>query len=294
MEKSQELEGFWNWIPAFRTVAEHQCIAAAAGELGVGRSAISRTIRLLEEELGTELFHRNGRKLRLSREGEAFLRAVRLGMRVIHEGFAQLRSDEPSGRFVVSSSGPCLHLLQPVLREAAERWPKLAIQVVFVPSAKTNAQLRRGEIDLALLTDPIPGDDIQLEHLCTLEHGIYCGPGHPLQGANDPDPARVLEHPFVAPHADAATGDPWPPSLGREVGLRVHQLSLALDVCASGRFLGVFPDCAVRRSGLRLERLPLDWIEPLTAYAARRVDVADGMPVNHVIARIRDQLTVEA
>lgn len=290
MEKSQELDPFWNWIPAFRAVAEHQNLSSAAVALGQSRSALSRTIRLLEDSIGRELFRRSGRALSLNREGEAFLRAVRLGMRVIHEGVTQLQSPEPSGRLVISCTGPCLHLLEPVLRESPTRWPQLSIEVKCVPSPEVATCLRRGEIDLALLADAYSDEETQLELLSQLEYGIFCGRQHPLFEQAEIEPAQILEYPFVAPHTEAGAGDPWPVSLDREVGLRVHQLSLAIEVCANGEFLGVFPRHSAGSCQRELRELPCEWISPHNAYAVRRSDVAENMPAALVVARIREVL----
>lgn len=292
MTRSMEIDPFWAWIPAFRVVAEHGSLSEAAATLDISRSALSRSIRLLEAAVGVELFWRSGRTLQLNRKGEQFLEAVRLGMRVVHEGYSQVRSDTPSGRLVISSSGPCLHLVQPVLGELRSRWPELAIDLCFAPPAETNSRLLRGEIDLAFLTDPRPDEAVQMELLCTLEHGIFCSSSAPLAQLPAVDATQVLEHPFVAPHKDAAPGDPWPASLPREVGLRVHQLSLAMDLCARGYFLGVFPVGAVTESVYRevLHRLPVDLVPALPAYAVRRVDVAEGMPAARLLERVRNHL----
>ncbi|MEM7165776.1 MAG: LysR family transcriptional regulator [Planctomycetota bacterium] len=292
MTKSREIEPFWSWIPAFRAVAEHQSLSEAAAALDISRSALSRSIRLLEQNVGVELFRRSGRTLSLNRRGEQFLESVRLAMRVVHEGFSQVRSETPTGKIVVSSSGPCLHLIEPVLSEVTLMWPDLDVEVCFCPPAETNAKLLRGEIDLALLTNPTADDTVQLERLGELEYGVYCGLGHALQGLTQPAPEAVLEHAFVAPHTNALPGDPWPPSLPREVGLRVHQLSLAMQVCARGQLLGVFPDAAVARSAMAesLQRVPFDVLPALPAYAVRRADVADQMPAQRLLELVRAAL----
>lgn len=296
LSKAQEIDPFWSWIPAFRAVAEHQSLSQAAESLGVSRSALSRTIRLLEQAVGSDLFRRSGRSLQLNREGESFLDAVRLGMRVVHEGYKQVQSREPSGKMVISSSGPCLHLLQPVLLEAGSIWPKLTLEVLFVPPPVTNARLLRGEIDLALLADPVPGEEVQLEMLGPLHHGVFCGPNHPLYRKPEVGPEEVLEHPFVAPPVNAVSGDPWPPSLSRDIGLRVHQLSLALEVCQRGELLGVFPTTAVKRSPWadKLWQIPFDVVPSFSAYAVRRVDVAEHMPAARILDRIRYHMAHEA
>ena len=52
MDKVQRLHRFWSWLPAFSAVAETQHLPSAALKLHVSPSALSRTIRLLEDDLG--------------------------------------------------------------------------------------------------------------------------------------------------------------------------------------------------------------------------------------------------
>jgi LysR family glycine cleavage system transcriptional activator len=61
-----------NALKAFEAAARHQSFTAAAGELFVTHAAISRHIRELEEALGTDLFIRTGRGVKLTESGERF------------------------------------------------------------------------------------------------------------------------------------------------------------------------------------------------------------------------------
>ena len=51
MERMRRLTTLWSWLPGFRAVAETQHLPTASKQLHVGASALSRTIRLLEEAL---------------------------------------------------------------------------------------------------------------------------------------------------------------------------------------------------------------------------------------------------
>ena len=63
-------------LRGFRAAARHLSFTRAAQELFLTQSAVSRGIRTLEEQLGTPLFHRVNRALRLTHEGEHLFRAV--------------------------------------------------------------------------------------------------------------------------------------------------------------------------------------------------------------------------
>src|SRR5688572_16914551 len=63
------LSPLWNWLPAFRAVAETENVHEASRYLHVTPSAVSRAVKLLESEVGVALFNRSGRNVRLTREG---------------------------------------------------------------------------------------------------------------------------------------------------------------------------------------------------------------------------------
>ncbi len=62
-------------------VVDHGSFTAAAGAVGVSQPSLSQGVRALESELGVELFHRSGRRVRLSAAGEAFLGPARRALR---------------------------------------------------------------------------------------------------------------------------------------------------------------------------------------------------------------------
>ena len=104
MERLRRLCEFWNWLPAFRAVAETSHLPSASEEFGVSASALSRAIHLLEKNLGIELFQRQGRGLQLNEAGEQFLAVVRDAMRLVDDGLSTIGALDRSGPFYVSTS----------------------------------------------------------------------------------------------------------------------------------------------------------------------------------------------
>ena len=66
-----------NTLSTFRAVAEVQNLRAAAEALHLTHSAVSQQIRVLEDQLGFQLFERRGRRVVINAAGEALLRACR-------------------------------------------------------------------------------------------------------------------------------------------------------------------------------------------------------------------------
>lgn len=269
MERVRRLYQLWTWLPAFRVVGETQHLPTASEELRVSASSLSRAIKQLEEELGCQLFERSARGLQLTDAGERLLNALRQGMRSIHEGVAAVETGEFVRQITVATSTPfARELVLPAVRLVRQLTLTPAIQSVDPDRVIT--ELLGGSIDLALMIHPPASPDILAEPLMDVAQGVYCGRGHPLFDAQQISLDHVLSFAFVGP--PAGVDDGWPPELPRTIGLAIEQLSLAIDACAEGDVLGVFPDLTARRAVAqqRLRRLPIDLDYQSTVYLLRR------------------------
>jgi LysR family glycine cleavage system transcriptional activator len=108
-----------NTLPAFRAVARLSNLRAAAEELSLTHSAVSQQIKLLEEQLGFELFDRRGRRIALNAAGAALLRAV-------EPALAQL--DDGMRAAAAAASGAEHRIRVTLLPSFAQRWllPRMA------------------------------------------------------------------------------------------------------------------------------------------------------------------------
>lgn len=87
-----------NALAAFEAAARHLSLTKAAEELNVTAGAISKQVRLLEDEIGSPLFVRRHRALDLTREGETLASSLRDGFDRISSTFRQVKaSSGPSG-----------------------------------------------------------------------------------------------------------------------------------------------------------------------------------------------------
>jgi DNA-binding transcriptional LysR family regulator len=94
-------------VIAFVTVADEGSFTRAGERLGIGRSAVSRSVRKLEDQLDARLFLRTTRSTALTREGERFYENCRPGVeRIVQalEDMRDLRQGPPRGRLRVGAS----------------------------------------------------------------------------------------------------------------------------------------------------------------------------------------------
>jgi len=271
MRRVRRLQQLWNWLPAFRVVAEHEHLPTAGADLGVSPSALSRSVKLLEEQLGRPLFDRVGNALILNHAGRDLLAAVRDGMRIVDEGLETVAATREIGPVTVSVPGPfASELVLPVLASLRSVHPRLSPVVRSHPTDDLAALLTRGTLDLALTDDIVVDPAVSSEPLGELRHSVFCGPGHPLHGERRVSLERLLAHDFVAPVADArgVIPDAWPAHRPRRVALSVTHMSVAIEACARGELLAVLPDLVGRPRSLH--RLPWRKLGVTTLYLLRR------------------------
>jgi DNA-binding transcriptional LysR family regulator len=97
-------------LAAFEAAARHLSLTKAADELNVTPGAISKQVRMLEEELGISLFLRRHRALELTREGETLAAALREGFERMSSTFRQIKSLGGQAVATIGSTMAMAHL----------------------------------------------------------------------------------------------------------------------------------------------------------------------------------------
>ena len=141
----------------FYRVAAAGSFTRGAEELHITQSAVSQAIKNLESRLGTALFLRDGRKIRLSREGEILLQHVSRGIHNFSTGERLLNemTGFDSGEVKIGVSDTiCRYHLVPLFRDFAEAYPGVRIQVKNRTSTGILTLLQSGSIDFGIITVP--------------------------------------------------------------------------------------------------------------------------------------------
>ena len=282
----------WNWLPAFLEIADSGSVVAAARRLGLTPAAVSRTLRLLEDHLGAEVFNRVGRALVLNSRGAVIQAAVRAAVAGVERGLRDALEDPFSGPLRIASLGVVTeHFVVPELIALKRAHPELVPEHVHVGTREANAQLARGELDLALHYEALTAEGVTIERLGATTMSVYCGPRHPLFGKKRVTRQEVLAHPFSVPQIgdSGRIQDGWPVDHLRATGMRVTLLQSNLQVCRSGILLTVLPDVVARAAG-GLRRLPFDALPVIEVFAARATNAVARASVVAIIDGVRARL----
>lgn len=135
-------------LRAFEAAARHESFSRAAEEIHVTPGAISHQIRALEEELGSPLFTRNGKRITITDSGQRFATAIRKSLGDIAAAAEAVQQQGRQQRLVVSSPPSfASRWLAPRLWKFVDRHP--GIEVVLQSSSHLN-DLARDGIDVGL------------------------------------------------------------------------------------------------------------------------------------------------
>lgn len=121
-----------NALAAFEAAARHLSLTKAAEELNVTPGAVSRQVRMLEEELGSPLFLRRHRAVELTREGETLAASLYDGFERISSTFRQIRSFGGQANVTIGTTMAMAHLwLMPRMGAFWNRNPDIVVDHVI-------------------------------------------------------------------------------------------------------------------------------------------------------------------
>jgi DNA-binding transcriptional LysR family regulator len=173
-------------IHYFRTAARLGSIRAAAEYLRVAPSAVSRQIGKLETAIGTPLFERLPRGLRLNSVGEMFLYHAREGMNQIDRARAlidEMRGMRRGHVTIVTTESVANGLLPNILVEFWQQFPEISVTINTARSLNAFNAVLAGEADLALGFDRPSGLPLQTLASATLHIGVVVARDHPFAKA---------------------------------------------------------------------------------------------------------------
>ena len=141
----------------FKEVAEVGNIPDAAQALYISQSAVSQSIKQLENDLQTRLFSRNSRGVTLTAEGKMLYEYVRSAMGLLETGEEKLsqRRELQMGHLTIGASDTVTgQFLTPYLDAFHHQHPGIRLKIVSGRSAKVLSMLRSGAVDIAFASSP--------------------------------------------------------------------------------------------------------------------------------------------
>jgi LysR family transcriptional regulator, cys regulon transcriptional activator len=177
-------------------------ITAAARQLRASQPAISRQLKLLEEDLGFQVFERRGRALiRTTPAGDDIIaRAVNIlrEIRNIHRVSSTLSEAVSGSLSIATTHTQSRYVLPPVIREFLAKYPDVRMHLHQGTSEQIAQMSAHDRVDLAIAT----GSEELFSHLLRLplyrwHRAVIVPRGHPLASAGRLTLKKLAEHSIV-------------------------------------------------------------------------------------------------
>jgi DNA-binding transcriptional LysR family regulator len=267
----------FNDLAAFAVVARERSFTKAAAKLGVSQSALSQTIRNLEERLGLRLLTRTTRSVSPTEAGERLLRTVAPRFEEIEVELAALSElrKKPAGTIrITAGEHPAITVLQPALAKLLPEYPDIDVEIIVdygltdIVAEGYDAGVRLGEQVAKDMIAVRVGPDMRMAVV-----------GSPLYFDRCPQPEApqdLTAHNCINIRLPTYGGIfPWEfEKNGRELKVRVegqlvfNNISLRLSSALNGLGLAYMPEDHVLAhiAEGRLIRVLTDWCAPFPGY----------------------------
>lgn len=242
MEKLRRLLPSLNGLVVFEAAGRLASFSAAGRELGMTQAAVSYAVARLEEQLGSALFQREYRRVRLTEAGQRFHADVALGLAHIQRSASQLKSSV-SGRHVTLSCSTAFaaYWMVPRMQAFREMLPDIELRI---QTADRDVSLQGEGIPLGI-RGGTPQDWPQCNSAILAAEEIYpvCGWGYFARFERPVTAQDLLSHSLIhleEPFRTAPTWADWFASAGfsgRRVpqGLRINDYVLVIQAVIEGQ-----------------------------------------------------------
>jgi len=190
-------------MTAFVRAVETGGFSAAARDIGLTPSALSKLVTRLEDRLGARLLHRTTRRLQLTVEGEAFFARVRPLLTSLDEAEAEIAQAGASPRGLLRlhcGSAFGMHQLAPAIPRFLARHP--AVEMDITISDHQAGAMEEG-VDLAIRIGTLDESSMVARRICNLERVICAAPDYLSRHGTPrtPDDSTVCGLPVCRPCA---------------------------------------------------------------------------------------------
>jgi len=247
-------------LSILREVDRLGSLTAAAERLNVSQSALSHTIRKLEERYGVAMWEKDGRNLRLTEAGRYI---VGLAQRVLPQieraetVLSDYRHGQRGSLRIGMECHPCHQWLMGVTKPYLMDWPDVDLELTTSFAFGGVAALTGYEIDILITPDPIETPGIHYLPVFDYELVLAVPVDHPLALKRHAEPADLLDetlftYPVPPERLDVFTHFLVPANCRPRHHRNVETTEMMLQLVAAGRGVSAIPNWLVRREAAEL------------------------------------------
>jgi LysR family transcriptional regulator for metE and metH len=248
-------------LAIIRAVDQHGSLTAAAEQLHLTQSALSHTMRKLEDQLGVAIWRREGRSLQPTQAGEYLLAvANRLLPQLNHaeERIRQFARGESGALRIGMECHPCYQWLLKIVSPYLAAWPMVDVDVKQKFQFGGIGALFGYEIDMLVTPDPLYKPGLRFEPVFDYEQVLVVGPGHPLRHAPHAQAEQLVEetlitYPVSIDRLDVYTQFLMPAGIQPKRHKPIETTDIMLQMVASGRGVAALPRWLVDEYAAKLD-----------------------------------------
>ncbi|MGN8159808.1 LysR family transcriptional regulator [Salinisphaera sp. SWV1] len=232
-----------------RQIERDGSLTAAAQSLHLTQSALSHAIRKLEDQAGTAIWRREGRRIRLTPAGDYLLAAAERLLPQL-ERLDTVLADYAAGQYGTLRIGmechPCYRWLLKIVEPYLAAWPGVDIDVIQAFRFGGMAALFNHDIDILVTPDPLAKRGVTFEPVFDYEQVLVVAAGHRLAERDYVTAEALADEVLLSYPVDPARLDIFTALLGpAHVTPRRHKTlestDIMLQLVAAGRGVSALP-----------------------------------------------------
>ena len=243
-------------IRYFLAVAEAKHFTKAAQTLGISQSTLSAQVKELERDLGTPLFDRTGRAVRLSEAGKAFLEPAARSLREAEAGRDAVKAVLAAniGHLRVGVSHAFSTRLVPeIVAHFTRRHPGISLLITNTTGPAIFNGVVSGRFDVGLSYTLTGTRDVALDFLTDDELVVVCPSGHDLAGRGAIPFAELHSEPMILPDIDCMSRRRLDEAMDERgvsprIMLVINDTNTILEAVRRGLYATILPRQAVTAS----------------------------------------------
>ena len=246
-------------------VEEQGSLTAAAGVLNLTQSALSHSMKKLEQQLGTDIWLREGRSLRLTQAGQYLLEVanrVLPQLDLAEERLGQFAQGERGALRIGMECHPCYQWLLKVVSPYLSAWTDVDVDVKQKFQFGGIGALFGYEIDLLVTPDPLFKPGLKFEPVFDYEQVLVVGHDHALADAAYIKPAQLtkevlITYPVATDRLDVYTQFLQPAGITPRQHKTIETTDIMLQMVASGRGVAALPRWLAEEYAERMPVVPV-------------------------------------
>lgn len=252
-------------LAVIREVEARGSLTAAADVLCVTQSALSHSMKKLEQQMGTDVWRREGRSLRLTQAGQYLLAVanrVLPQLALAEERLGQFAQGERGTLRIGMECHPCYQWLLKVVSPYLAAWPDVDVDVKQKFQFGGIGALFGYEIDLLVTPDPLHKPGLLFEPVFDYEQVLVVARSHPLANAAQVKPQQLTQevlitYPVALERLDIYNQFLLPAGITPKRHKTIETTDIMLQMVASGRGVAALPRWLVQEYAGKVDVLPV-------------------------------------